>query len=533
MAGMFKKLITSKALRSRTSWILAFVLVPPFIFFFHLFSGSSKDVSGGAAGTLFGRPVSAETFQLHHQWIRRQWLSRLQEIPAIAEPMLRQAAWDRLVLLEEAARRGLQVTDGELSSSIHAIEAFQENGWFVRDRYDRVLRALGLNPQSFETLLRADLLIDRLMTDVRNAVLVTDAALWDAYVAERERRAGTAWRFDSSGLAVTEPTEEELRAAYEGSPERFRRPEQLRGEVAGWSREVMADMITPTEDELRAFDAAHGESATGPDDPGASFEARREDLFERYRAREIRRRLNVLAIDLEEDVKAARAFDDLVSARGLSRQAFGPIDAGATWVPGGPEPAVLDAVQSLAAGQLSRVVETEGGVYVARLTERLPARVPPFEDVRAQVLEEALDARRLEAARSAAQAFQAFLAEQQARGVRIEEAMLAAALTDGRAAAFPVEASRGQALDALEGVSAATEALFAVALGQISGVLDLPGGFALIRPERIVPADPEAFASEREVFREQLTSRRQSEHVQSWLEQLRADANIGDSHQFP
>src|SRR3989338_1635878 len=101
---MFKRLIRSETFRQRTVWVVAAVLILPFILFF----SSSTPVNGpGAdeAGRLFGRPVPWDAFRQQRVWVRRQ----LPEELDLPEETLTQATWERLMLLAEAKRRRVRV----------------------------------------------------------------------------------------------------------------------------------------------------------------------------------------------------------------------------------------------------------------------------------------------------------------------------------------------------------------------------------------------------------------------------------------
>jgi len=166
---MFKRLFQSQAARRHTSWVIAVVLILPFVFFFHASIASitspPKGEEGGTAGTLFGKPVPWEVFQREQRWIRFKLQTLAAQMPFdVLEPMVNQAAWERLMLLEEAKRRGLRLDDLELAAAIQRLPDFQQDGRFVAERYHLFLRAERLTPQLFEAWLRGDLLVDTLAT---------------------------------------------------------------------------------------------------------------------------------------------------------------------------------------------------------------------------------------------------------------------------------------------------------------------------------------------------------------------------------
>ena len=206
---MFRKLMQSRKLRSRTSWILAVVLVPPFIFFFHLFTSPTQQAGPtGAAGTIFGQPVSWDRYLQHYVAVRRLWEDRLAsngepvDLPTSLEPLIEQAAWDRLILIEDARRTRLRVTDEQLAAAIRGDPLFQVNGSFLPERYNQYVRAIGLTPRTFEALLRDQLLMQQLINTVRSQVTVSDDEVRQAFLEANEQQEQIA--ADEAGLSDQE-----------------------------------------------------------------------------------------------------------------------------------------------------------------------------------------------------------------------------------------------------------------------------------------------------------------------------------------
>src|SRR3989338_2913529 len=181
---MFKKLIVSPALRRRVSWVIAAVLILPFIFFFH---ASSQQPSAGAAGEIFGKPVSWDLFQEHYRMTALRLESQLGEVPEALRPLLIQSTWDWLLLLEEAKRRKVRVSDEEVRRQIQEEPIFRENGRFNSIRYRELLARNGTSPQLFESRIRQQLVVETLIEQVRNAVAVTEEDVKAAYAASREQ----------------------------------------------------------------------------------------------------------------------------------------------------------------------------------------------------------------------------------------------------------------------------------------------------------------------------------------------------------
>lgn len=524
---MFKKLIASHQMRRRVSWLIAAILLLPFIIFFHA-SGRSPSVGpGGKAGVLFGKTVPWDTFQEEHWWLRQQWAQQLGELPESMDDILRQSTWDRLILVEEAKRQRLRVDDQELATFIQRLPAFTAEGRFDASRYHRFVRAIGTTPQVFERMLRNDLLVERLMSAVREEVAVSEEDVRETFIRARERLSATLLVFETATFredAARALSEEDLRTEYEANPDAVRLPEQLVVEYLGASRDELASTVQVTEEELTTFHTDHAEAFRGDDGAVKPLDEVREEVRRQLVEERLRRQLTTLGLDLQEDLESRLPFEEIATSRRLSPRTVGPFPVDQFLVPGGPEPALLRAAAALEAGQLSDLITTDRGVYVERVTQRIPSRVPPLEDVRDQVRERLVQTRARHAAQTAAESLRRSLLERQAAGVRFEEAAMLEAAFPAQPASF----TRTEPIVSLGSEPSVNEAAFATPLGHLTEVLDTPVGFVIVRPEAQIPADFSAFAEARETLRKETLAHKQSERLHAWLEALRERANVQD-----
>ena len=88
---------------------------------------------------------------------------------------------DQRLILHEAKRLHLQVSDKELIDSIQKIEAFQSAGVFDNALYQRMLARNQLNPEEFESLQRKALLLGRMKSLVEDGIKVSDEEALEWY----------------------------------------------------------------------------------------------------------------------------------------------------------------------------------------------------------------------------------------------------------------------------------------------------------------------------------------------------------------
>ena len=518
---MFKRLIRSPAARRRTSLIVAAVLFLPFILFFH---ASHAPGPGGAAGKLFGRPVAWDDFQQHRRWMWLQTQQQLQQLPAgLLDAWLAQQTWDRLLLIQEAKRRTVRVPDAEVAREIRQIPALQAGGRFQPDRYQRYVAFLDMSPSRFEAMVRDSLAIRKLVESIRNGIALTDEELRTALRERQERLQARAFLFDAAqhrDAAAAAVTDEAVRARYDAHPDEVRIPEQLAIEYVGVERAELTPTIQPTEQELRAYYAAHDDQFLAEDKTPKPFEAVTEEVRGRFVDDRVRQRLNAAAVELEDAAKQGWRLDEIAAVRQMTIHAAGPMPADA---PTGQAPwPIVQALAKLRTGELSGLIETGGGVYAGRATERRPAQVPPLEAVRDRIRERLIAERAREEARQAAQAFRGRLAERAKAGWRLEEALLLES-----AAATPVEFTRTQTIDPL-GLYApeATRAAFAAPLGTATEAVPVDTGALVLVPEARIAPDEAAITQAMDGARADELARKQQDALERWLADVRGRAQI-------
>jgi peptidyl-prolyl cis-trans isomerase D len=177
---------------------------------------------------------------------------------------LKQQALDTLVerklLLHEAKRQGLRVTDGELIERVQSYSVFQVNGGFDRNRYLQVLRLSRLTPGDFEQNQREELLLAKLENLIKDAVQVTENEVKDAFIHDKEQLNVEYVRVDPAQFsAQVEVNEVDLSTYYQEHPEGFRRPEQARLAYVIVDPGSFAAQVEMTDEQLARYYEEHKE----------------------------------------------------------------------------------------------------------------------------------------------------------------------------------------------------------------------------------------------------------------------------------
>jgi len=137
---------------------------------------------------------------------------------------------NRILLLEEAEKAGIHVSDAELRDDLLRTPLFHdENGDFVgQETYQRIIRQyFQMTPQEFEKLRSEELVVTKLTTMMQRGVYVADAEVERSIKRERELADFDAVMLPYERyLSEVAISEDEARAHYELTADDFQRDEQ-------------------------------------------------------------------------------------------------------------------------------------------------------------------------------------------------------------------------------------------------------------------------------------------------------------------
>lgn len=285
------------------------------------------------------------------------------------------------VLVREAERLGIEVTNTEVGTSIATSPTFQENGVFIgRDAYLAMLRAARLNPRDFEDSIRSDLMTEKLRSLITESPHVSDLELKEEYRRRNENASLDVW-FLSTGSrrGDVEVTEAEARERYEADPAAFEVPEQRRIRYLTLSEQILAEEVSVRQREIQRyynrnlFQYQMGEQAEASH---ILLQAETEADEEATRT---------LAARLAERARAGEDFAELArtySADEATREAGGALGVF------GPEemvPEFSEAVFGMMPGEISDPVRTDYGWHVVRLDTRQPAETRELSEVEGEI----------------------------------------------------------------------------------------------------------------------------------------------------
>lgn len=480
--------------------------------------------AGSFAARVNGRTITAADFEQQYGQALRSYQQRAGQ--ALSREMadqlgLRSLVMNQLVerqlVLEEAARQGLRVSDDEVSRAVNDMPGFRDSqGRFDLELYKRATSNTFGSPKAYEDRLREDLTYQRMLALVRESAKVPEDEVREAWLADADKASLTVVRFPfaafRSEVKVSDAQAQAFLAAnasraeqfYKDNPARYHQPKRVR------ARHILVKV---------------DENA-----PPAAVEV-------------ARKKIDALAVRLahgEDFAKlASEASDDPgTKAQGGELGFFGP---------GMMAKPFEDAAFALQPGRVSAPVRTRFGWHLIQVEEVQPAQDRPLAEVRGAIARELAEVdaarsvavRRAEAALAAARAGKSLTAlfppaGQTGAGEKAEKKTVPAR---GRPAIAAEETGpftpsgdfvpRAGLVPGLAADAARAEA------GQVLPRVYQSSDAAVVAQvkERRHP-DPAGYAQAREEMARRLRARREGQIASAWVRQLRERATVRVNEAF-
>nr|WP_320116835.1 SurA N-terminal domain-containing protein [uncultured Desulfuromonas sp.] len=396
---------------------------------------------------------------------------------------------DQALLLEEAERMHLSISDDELVQTIAEVPAFQVDGVFNKEQYISVLSYQRMTPELFEQMQKQQMLVNLTQAQIRSEAVVSDEDVADEYrrLNEKVNLSYVAFKTGDFTDAV-KVTDEGLSSYYAANQESFRVAQQVALSLVTLSPADYLEQVTLEEGDIQRYYDRHLANYAIPEQVSAAHilipVAADADDAQREKQRAL----------AEQVLEKAQTGDFAKLAKQYSADAATAKKGGelGLFQRGVMDPAFESAAFALTKDTLSPVVETRFGYHIIKGGEHIEAGFTPLAEVRDEV-EKAL---RLDEARKLAyeKAMDAYNLN------RKENNFSAAAETLG---ATPVETglfSQAQAIPAV-GISAElTEKAFAANAGELLAPVNTTRGVVLATvTENVASHIPELSAVKAEV----------------------------------
>jgi len=493
---MLKKLRKKKT--AKRIWIILTILIlPAFVFWgFGSFMRSKEEIT--YAGKIFGKKVSLLEYRDTLEAVKNQAIIQFgDELPEIEKRLnLESLVWDRLVLLAEAKKRKINVTDQEVIELIKGYPFFQaKNGQFDNQIYSQMLQyVFRAQPRIFEEQTRSTLMLSKLYKEVTGNLNLSEEEIKKGYQKLNEQiNLYYIASLPSDFIKDITATDEEIRDYFIKNPLQFKQPLSFNIEYVSLASE---------------------------DKNGAAIKAQ----------------IKLLALRLtkkEDFTKAAGELNLQVKETGL----FSQTDP----VPGiGWSEQILVLLSKLKIGEYAPPIYMDKYYYILRLKEKKEPYIPDFQTIKDKIKEVFIK----DAARKIAQQkIEDCLKELKTAPVRntkasTEESKISNGTNPKSIDFYRIAKIYGLKSDStqpfrygsyIESIGA-SDNFFTAAVGlkedDISGPIEMPSGFYIIKLKSKIPVDEKKFTEEEPEFAKKLLLQKKEEYFSRFFEDLKRKAQL-------
>ena len=367
MLGLIRQFLSTRAAK-----VFFVLLIIPFL------SWGVADVvrnsgSSTALATVGDRTIEPQEFQEAFRQqvnqVSRALGGRVQPTPAMLRGIAGQTL-ERLIvqaaIAGEVERLGLVVPDDKLREAVFAMPAFRgRTGAFDRAQFEAVLRQNNLTEGRFLELMRADIAQRQLIDTIQAGVSPPKTLLDQVYAFQRETRIADLVELPfAAAPEPPEPTDEQLKRAYEDDPQRYATPATRRIQAVILSPDTIARDVEVPEADIAAYYEQHKSDYGAPERRSveavvAQDETKAQALAEAWRA------------GADWDAMQKQAAQAGASAAAIE-------ETGKDGLPG----TLADAAFAAAPGTVTGPVKSDFGWQVFRVTQVTPGTEQTLAEAR-------------------------------------------------------------------------------------------------------------------------------------------------------
>ena len=160
---------------------------------------------------------------------------------------------DKKLLLAEAGKLNLRVTDGEVARTISQIAAFQRAGNFDGQRYRDILSRYHMSPEQFEVEQKEAMMLNKLRAFINSNVKVSDQEALEWYKWNNAAVDINYVLFDPASYKDIKPSEQEIGAYFDKHKESYQTEPKIKARYLRFAFGDFRAEAVPSETEIKEY----------------------------------------------------------------------------------------------------------------------------------------------------------------------------------------------------------------------------------------------------------------------------------------
>ena len=374
--------------RHAQSWFIkvALGIIAIVFIFWGVGSYSAKDANRAALvnGQVISLAEYSEAYQDRIKEERLKYGDALND-SLIKKLNLKKVALEELVsrtlVLQEAERLGVVISDEVLQASIISDPSFQENGAFSPRRYELLLNANKLDKVGYEESIRTRMITSTMMGRLGMLTQVSEDEIIRFFHLRNDRIKISHVDFDPlsyrEGIALTEA---EISEFFQKNKEAYQEPERVSVDYLAFNADDYLAKAEVSPEQVKEIYDLTMDSFKEP------AKAKIRDVL--FKFPDEAKEEEVAEIKAKAEAFLAKAKEEGADFIALAKVQEPEADwtKEPEWTPRNMmEQNVADAVFSVEPGKLTEVVENKNGFHVIRVEDRKEARQKEFDEVKDQI----------------------------------------------------------------------------------------------------------------------------------------------------
>ncbi|MBW2673762.1 MAG: peptidyl-prolyl cis-trans isomerase, partial [Deltaproteobacteria bacterium] len=294
-------------------------------------------------------------------------------------------------------------SDDELKASILSYPAFQRDGAFDNNLYQRTLRYQRMTPEAFEAIQRKTLKIGKMEQLIRGSAKVSEQEAYEIYRLQNTKVNVAFIKIATDAVTVKEkPSKETLETYFEEHGEAFRIPQMATIEYIVFKGDSFAEVANLTDEEIQEYYDYHEYEFEDNGKVKPLSEIRR-DVVSRLKSIKGMDTAFREATTAHDTIYQEENFEEYAKGQGLGIETSklfrnAPITGGLAGIQD-----LGEYVFTLQEGDLGRAFSDSKGYYVFRLVSLSPSHIPELQNVLKKVKKDYAQSSAIQAAKKKAE----------------------------------------------------------------------------------------------------------------------------------
>ncbi|MCG2703465.1 MAG: peptidyl-prolyl cis-trans isomerase [Candidatus Omnitrophica bacterium] len=512
-------------------WLIAIFIVPAFVIW-NIGSAVSNRRSG-YAGEIFNKKVALKDFTIEKQAARNDaWMQYGDNFAQSVD--LEEQTWTRLILLIEAKKNNISVSNKELLDYIKSLPLFQYAQMSPQNYAMIISRLFQQSTVDFERGIQHSLLIAKLMQEVTDKISAGDEEIREAYIKDKEQASASYILVNPAELldAVAADNVEDIKAYYENNKEQFKKPERVSVEYIEIKFEHFKDSAKISDERLQDYYEKNKTQFKIPEAEGAEgrnsapqykeFAEVKNGIHDKLLEKEMNNLASETARQIMNNLYTERTFSEVAAEFGLTAKKTAPFSMLEEIPEVGLSFPFLKAAFSLKTGEISEIIKTPTALYILKPIKKFEPYVPEFEEVKDAAKEKYRSVQAESLARNKAEELRSeIISLMEKDNLTFKDA----AEKTGRRIKTVTDLTRSGYVNELGFAQEFTNAVFSLKPQEVSSVISTPRGFCIAQLEKITPVDEEKFKTEKEQYREKILVFKKNRFLNVWFSKIKEEAN--------